>query len=316
MNSKSRSSAPEWTLLVHGGAGVLERGSLTKDQESAARCGLLIALAAGGDVLESGRTALDAVEAAVRELEDDPVFNAGRGAVFTAAGTQELDAGIMDGSTRRAGAVAGVTTTKNPIMLARAVMEQGAHVMLTGDGADSFAREAGLEQADPDWFWTDARWRQLEKLRTLGANGSAFDANVKYGTVGAVARDKAGRLAAATSTGGLTGKRPGRVGDSPIIGAGTYADDRAGAVSATGSGEVYIRLGVAHEICARMRLLGEGPRPAANAVQAEVRAHGGNGGVIVIGADGTPAWSFNTAGMYRGRMVAGSPPVIAIYGDE
>ena len=316
MTNKNNQAVPEWTLLIHGGAGVLDRGLVTATLDASARHALQRALDAGGTILAEGGSALDAVEAAVRVLEDEPLFNAGRGSVFTAAGTQELDAAIMDGMTRRAGAIAGVTATQNPVSLARAVMEQSPHVMLVGSGADAFARETGQPQVDPAWFRTEERWRQLQELQAHAASGAAFDANLKYGTVGAVARDRAGHLAAATSTGGLTGKRPGRVGDSPIIGAGTYADDRAGAVSATGSGEFYIRAGVAHEICARMRFLGEGPRPAANAVQIETRALGGEGGVIVIAADGTSAWSFNTPGMYRGRAAAGLGSVVAIYGDE
>jgi beta-aspartyl-peptidase (threonine type) len=306
-------TAADWTLVIHGGAGVLERAKMTPERDKATRAALAASLKAGGDILDRGGTALDAVEAAVRVLEDDPNFNAGRGAVFTAEGTNELDAAIMDGRDRRAGAVAGVTRTKNPVSLARAVMEQSPHVMLARDGADAFSKEKGLEQVDPKYFYTKERF---EQLKTLQGQGAAFDAEVKYGTVGAVARDRSGNLAAATSTGGLTGKRWGRIGDAPIIGAGTYADNRACAVSTTGSGEFYIREGVAHEICARMRFLKEGAKAAADAVQAETKALGGDGGVIVVAADGTPAWSFNTPGMYRGRVQAGGSPSVGIYGDE
>lgn len=303
-----------WTLVVHGGAGVLERAKMTPERDRETRAALTRALDAGGAILDKGGSALDAVEAAVKVLEDDPNFNAGRGAVFTYEGKNELDAAIMDGRDRRAGSVAGVTATKNPIGLARAVMEKSPHVFMTGDGADAFAKEVGVEQVDPSYFRTEERWQQLQKLKAQGAN--YFDAEVKYGTVGAVARDANGHLAAATSTGGLTGKRWGRVGDTPVIGAGTYADDRACAVSATGSGEFYIREGVAHEICARMRFLKEGPKAAADAVQAETEALGGDGGVIVVAADGTPAWSFNTPGMYRGVVRKGAKPTVGIYGDE
>ena len=305
-----------WTLVIHGGAGVIERDQMTAEREEAVRAALGEALAVGSAILNRGGSALDAVEATVRVMEDAPYFNAGRGAVFTAAGVNELDAAIMDGATREAGAVAGVTATRHPISLARAVMEQSEHVMLAGSGADAFSREHGLEQAEPSWFRTEERWEQLQRLQANEAPQARFDAEVKYGTVGAVARDANGNLAAATSTGGLTGKAWGRIGDSPIIGAGTYADNRACAVSATGSGEFYIREGVAHEICARIRFLGEGPQAAADAVQAETLELGGTGGVIVVAPDGTPALSFNTSGMYRGMVRAGEEPVVAIYGDE
>lgn len=305
---------PAWTLVIHGGAGVLERETMTPEREAEARGGLTAALAAGSQVLERGGSALDAVEAAVRVLEDDPHFNAGRGAVFTYEGVNELDAAIMEGATRKAGAVAGVTRTRNPISLARKVMEDSPHVMLAGKGADIFSAEKGLEQVDPGYFGTEERRRQLEtmKARTSGW----FDVDMKYGTVGAVALDKAGHVAAATSTGGVTGKRWGRVGDSPLIGAGTYADDRACAVSATGAGEFFIRAGVAHEICARVRFKGERLKAAADAVMGETKALGGTGGVILTGPDGEMAWSFNTPGMYRARVSAGGEPVVAIYGDE
>ena len=303
-----------WTLVVHGGAGMLERGSLSPEAEQAARAGLTRALEAGGAILENGGSSLDAVEAAVRVLEDDPHFNAGKGSVFTYEGHNELDAAIMDGRDRRAGAVAGLTRTRNPISLARTAMENSPHVFLAGAGANAFADDNGVEQVDPSYFRTEERWQQLQNLKARGDN--YFDVDLKYGTVGAVARDKEGHVAAATSTGGLTGKRWGRIGDAPVIGAGTYADDRACAVSATGSGEHYIREGVAHEICARMRFLAEGPQAAADAVQADTRTLGGGGGVIVVAADGTPAWSFNTSGMYRGLLRRGAEPVVAIYGDE
>ena len=303
-----------WTLVIHGGAGMLERGTMSPESERDARAGLTRALQAGGAVLEAGGSSLDAVEAAVKVLEDDPHFNAGKGSVFTYEGHNELDAAIMDGRDRRAGAVAGLTRTKNPVSLARAAMENSPHVFLAGVGANIFANECGIEQVDPHYFRTEERWQQLQKLKARGEK--YFDVDLKYGTVGAVARDLDGHVAAATSTGGLTGKRWGRIGDAPVIGAGTYADDRACAVSATGSGEHYIREGVAHEICARMRFLNEGPQAAADAVQADTRTLGGGGGVIVVAADGTPAWSFNTSGMYRGLLRQRGEPVVAIYGDE
>ncbi|WP_448660586.1 isoaspartyl peptidase/L-asparaginase family protein [Sphingomonas sp. CJ99] len=305
---------PRWTLVIHGGAGVIERDKMTPEREAAARAGLNAALDAGSKVLDAGGSALDAVEAAVRVLEDDPHFNAGRGAVFTYEGTNELDAAIMDGATRAAGAVAGVTATKNPIGLARRVMEASPHVMLAGKGADTFSREQGLEQAGPEWFATDERRQQLQKMKAQKT--SWFDVDMKYGTVGAVARDAQGHVAAATSTGGVTGKRWGRVGDSPLIGAGTYADDRACAVSATGAGEFFIREGVAHEICARVRFAGDTLKAAADTVMAETLALGGTGGVIVTGPTGEVAWSFNTPGMYRGSATAGGERTVSIYGDE
>ncbi|MGN7158652.1 isoaspartyl peptidase/L-asparaginase family protein [Sphingomonas sp. SAFR-052] len=310
----SSAPAPRWTLLVHGGAGILARDTVSAQTDAAARAGLDAALAAGEAVLSSGGSALDAVEAAVQVLEDDPTFNSGRGAVFTFDGAIELDAAIMDGATRTAGAVAGVTRTRHPVSLARAVMDHSPHVLLAGKGADIFAVEQGVEQVDPDWFVTPERRAQLEAMK---ANPDGwFDVDMKYGTVGAVAVDAAGHVAAATSTGGVTGKRWGRIGDSPLIGAGTHADDRACAVSATGAGEFFIRIGVAHEISARIRFAGEDLQTAADHVLAETRALGGTGGVIVAGPDGDVAWSFTTPGMYRGRAGSDGTRRVAIYGEE
>lgn len=305
---------PDWTLVIHGGAGIIERGQLTLEKEREIRTALGSALDAGSVILKAGGSSLDAVEAAVKVLEDDPNFNAGRGAVFTYQGTNELDAAIMDGHDRRAGAVAGVTRTRHPVSLARKVMEDSPHVFLSREGADQFSAEQGLEQVDPDWFATPERRRQLDELKSRGAN--YFDVDMKYGTVGAVARDKDGHVAAATSTGGITGKRWGRIGDSPVIGAGTYADDRACAVSATGAGEYFIREGVAHEICARVRFAKEDTLTASGKVMAEVGAMGGTGGVIVVHPDGSAGWSFNTPGMYRGRISSNEAASVAIYGDE
>jgi beta-aspartyl-peptidase (threonine type) len=247
-------------------------------------------------------------------MEDDPVFNAGRGSVFTAEGRIECDAAIMDGSARMAGAVAGVRTTRHPVTLAREVMTNSPHVFLAGAGADQFGRAHDVEAADPAWFETVERRRQLDEI--LANPDAPFDSGMKYGTVGAVAVDQAGHVAAATSTGGLTGKRWGRVGDSPLIGAGTYADDRAAAVSCTGAGEFFIRLGVAHEICARVRLSGSSVAGAAGEMIAELSAMGGKGGLIAVGPDGAGTWDFNTPGMYRGRVSSDGAAEVAIYGDE
>lgn len=305
---------PRWALVIHGGAGVIERKKLSKIKDKAIRAALKSALDTGSKILEDGGSSLDAVEAAVKVLEDDPNFNAGKGAVLTYDGTVSLDAAIMDGLTRKAGAISGATTAKNPITAARKVMQVGPHVMLSGAGADRFVTEQGLETADQDYFETPERRKQLDELKAMKLGW--FDVDLKYGTVGAVALDQDGNVAAATSTGGLTGKRWGRIGDSPIIGAGTYADNRACAVSATGAGEYFIRVGVAHEICARVRLKGEKIVPAASAVMAEVKAMGGDGGVIVIAPDGQIGWSFNTPGMYRGGRDFTGRQVVAIYGDE
>ena len=295
----------------------MARATMTAAEDARFRAGLAAALRAGEAILAAGGSAVDAVEAAVIVLEDDPVFNAGRGGVFTAEGRNELDAAIMDGASRAAGAVAGVTRTRNPVSLARAVMTQTPHVLLARDGADIFALETGLAQVDPGYFATHERWQALEAMKAAAARGeSVFDKTLKYGTVGAVARDSAGHLAAATSTGGLTGKRWGRIGDSPLIGAGTYADDRSVAISATGSGEDFIRVGAGHEIGARVRMLGETPKAAADAVIAELRGIDGDGGLIFVGADGSAGWAFNTPGMFRGCVTASQKPLVAIFDDE
>ena len=305
--------ARRWSLVVHGGSGIIERDRLTPEQDAAARAGLAAALDAGSAVLARDGSALDAVEAAVRVLEDDPYFNAGRGAVFTHEGANELDAAIMDGTERHAGAVAGVSATRNPVTLARAVMERSPHVLLAGPGADRFSVEQGCEQADPHWFATPERRDQLARMQAAGGDG--FDVDMKYGTVGAVARDATGRVAAATSTGGVTGKRWDRIGDTPVIGAGTWADDRAGAVSCTGSGEQFLRVGAAGAIAARMRFAGEDAGTAARTVLDEVAAIGGTGGVIVVAPDGSAAWDFNSPGMYRGRVSSSAEPEVALYRD-
>ena len=307
---------PAWSLVVHGGCGQLAPDTLP-GPEAACRQGLSDALAAGRAVLAAGGSAVHAVVAAVCVLEDHPLFNAGRGAVLTAEGRAELDAAVMDGATRAAGAVAGVTRTRNPVKLARAVMERSPHVLLAREGADVFALEQGLEQVEPAWFLTDLRWRALAAMKAAAARGEAlFDADLKYGTVGAVARDANGHLAAATSTGGLTGKRWGRIGDSPLIGAGTIADDRGLAASCTGSGEAFIRAGVAHEMNALVRLAGLAPAAAADRALADVAALGGTGGIIFIGADGRPGWAFSTPGMFRGRASACDEDEVAIWRSE
>ncbi|KQO07984.1 isoaspartyl peptidase/L-asparaginase family protein [Sphingomonas sp. Leaf242] len=302
-----------WTLVIHGGAGKLDSEMVSPEQDAGARAGLSRALDVGSKVLADGGSALDAVEAAVRTLEDDPHFNSGRGAVFTHYGTLELDAAIMDGRTRAAGAVAAATATRNPVGLARAILDDGRHVFLAGKGADAFSLERDLPQADAAWFATDERRRQFAEFQ---ADGGGFDVDMKYGTVGAVACDTHGHVAAATSTGGVTGKRWGRIGDTPVIGAGTFADDRACAVSCTGSGEFFLRVGVGHEIAARVRLSGESLQVAADRVLAEVKALGGTGGVIVAGPDGDIAWGFNTVGMYRGRASSEGSRTVAIYANE
>ncbi|MEO7814819.1 MAG: isoaspartyl peptidase/L-asparaginase [Sphingomicrobium sp.] len=287
-----------WTLVIHGGCGAMRPATLSPDAEERARTGLEAALDAGEAVLRGGGGALDAVEAAARVLEEDPAFNAGRGSVLTTDGQCELDAAIMDGRDRRAGAVAGMTTTRAPISAARAAMEHSQHVLLTYAGADAFAREQGFEQVANDWFVIPERQEQLDKVM---AAGGKFDTDIKYGTIGAVAVDSDGHVAAATSTGGLTAKRWGRIGDSPLIGAGTYADDRAAAVSATGLGEAFIRSVGAHQLAMRMMIGGESLQAALDAVLADVVALGGNGGLIAVAPSGEAAWGFTTPGMYRAK---------------
>lgn len=289
-----------WRLVVHGGAGSMRPGRLDPEQEKCARAGLGAALAAGGSMLERRESAVDAVEAAVRVLEEDVCFNAGRGSVLTATGCIELDAAIMDGRNRAAGAVSGLRTTRAPISLARRLLEDGPHVFLSGHGADDFARSHGFEQVENNWFEIPERRRQLDEL--LAADG--FDDEVKYGTVGAVAVDIDGHVAVATSTGGLTAKRWGRVGDSPLIGAGTYADDRSAAVSATGSGEFFIRAVAAHQLAERIRLGGQSIQDALDAVLADIASLGGKGGLIAVAPDGEAAWGFTTPAMYRGMADA------------
>jgi beta-aspartyl-peptidase (threonine type) len=328
-----------WSIVVHGGAGVIARTELGPAGDAAYRASLAQAEAAGAKVLDRGGSALDAVEAVIQVLEDDPLFNAGRGAVFTSEGKNELDAAIMDGSNLKAGAVAGVTRTRHPISLARAVMEKSPYVMLAGAGADAFGARVGLEQVDPSFFFTEARWQSLVKQlqkqglpvppRPVGAPPPPAEPTKpvaqideapethRYGTVGVVALDRAGNIAAGTSTGGLQAKMPGRVGDSPIIGAGTYASNQSCAVSATGSGEYFIRLGVAREVCNLVAFKGMSLQQAADQViHQELEALHGDGGVIGLTPDGQMVWSFNTPGMFRARQVEGGQVEIKIYSDE
>ena len=300
-----------WKLVIHGGAGAMRPVHGDEDHEERARQGLRNALESGSAILNNGGSAVDAVEAAVRVLEDDPCFNAGRGSTLNAQGIVELDAAIMDGEDRRAGAVAGVRTTRAPISLARTLMERGPHVFLSYEGADRLAIEVGLEQVDNSWFVTGERRRQLDELLEKGG----FDADVKYGTVGAVAVDTNGHVAAATSTGGLTAKQWGRIGDSPLIGAGTYADDRSAAVSATGSGEYFIRAVAGHQLGERVRLAGETLQDALDGTLEDIKQLGGLGGLIAVSPSGDCAWGFTTRAMYRG--VAGPEmQKIAIYAEE
>ncbi|KRG38508.1 asparaginase [Stenotrophomonas pictorum JCM 9942] len=311
-------AAPSPLLVIHGGAGV-ERKDFSAEEERAARAALTEALRKGHEALMAGKPALDAVTAAITVLEDDPTFNAGRGAVFTHDGKNELDSSLMDGATLRAGAVAGVHTVKNPILLARAVMEHSPHVMMVGEGAEMFAAEQKIEQVDPSYFRTEKRWQQLQralKEEVAGQPHADLETAKHFGTVGAVALDREGRLAAGTSTGGMTNKRYGRVGDSPIIGAGTYANAQC-AVSGTGWGEYYIRLAVAHEICARLQYLQETPAQAGQEVIVKrVPELGGDGGAIVLSADGKASTPFNTEGMYRGWIGMDGVPHVAIFADE
>jgi|SRR5690625_247087 len=308
-------------IAIHGGAGTIRRGALTPELEAEYRSALEEALTAGHLILRQGGSSLDAVVAAVKVMEDSPLFNAGKGAVFTSEGTNELDASIMDGATRMAGAVAGVKKVRSPITLARAVMENSPHVMMAGVGADSFAVEQGLEIVDQSYFFTQRRWDALKRAQEaeagaqLTASAGEYD-DYKFGTVGAVALDSEGNLAAATSTGGMTNKRFGRVGDSPIIGAGTYADNASCAISATGHGEYFIRASVAHDICARVKYLGVSVKEAAEeVVLRELVEMGGDGGVIAIDRSGNIAMPFNTEGMYRGSVDTSGKMTIEIYKD-
>lgn len=325
---------PRWSIAIHGGAGTLDRAAMTEERRAAYEAALQNALDKGAEVLANGGSAMEAVQAAIIPLEDDPLFNAGRGAVFTWDGANELDASIMDGRDRSAGAVTGVTTVRNPILLADKVRTDSPHVFLMGEGAEQFAAEQGIAITPPEWFATKARRDALERMKAKKL--SALDVDHKFGTVGAVALDMDGNLAAGTSTGGMTGKRWGRIGDAPVIGAGTYADNRSCAVSATGWGEYFIRVGVAQEICTRLRhgaqiiegltILGIIPpvqsdpgvaaQNIADDVMDEVKQLGGDGGVILVTPEGDALFSFNTSGMYRGRATSEGLNEVAIFADE
>lgn len=298
----SKDESVEFSIAIHGGAGTITRKNMTPEKENAYRSKLKETLNVGYSILNKGGTSLDAVEATIRIMENSELFNAGKGAVFTNAGTNELDASIMDGRNLKAGAVARVKTVKNPISAARKVMEETWHVMLSGDGADKFAKEQGLDIVDPNYFYTQRRWDSLKKIQVE-----------KHGTVGCVALDKHGNLAAGTSTGGLTNKRWGRVGDSPIIGAGTYANNQTCAVSGTGQGEYFIRGNVAYDVSAIMEYKGKSVGEAAQNVIRKLSDKGGNGGIITMDSKGNISMPFNTAGMYRGFRKAGQAPEIFIY---
>jgi beta-aspartyl-peptidase (threonine type) len=310
----------KFMLVIHGGAGTINRKNMTEEREREYRAALEQALRIGQAVLAKGGSSLDAVEATVRFMEDSPLFNAGKGAVFTHEGKNELDAAIMDGATRKAGSVAGVTIIRNPITAARAVMEKSKHVMMAGRGAELFATKMGLEIVDPSYFWTERRWKALQeellKEQQPQASLAVEDEN-RFGTVGAVALDKSGNLAAATSTGGTTNKQYGRIGDSPIIGAGTFADNESCAVSATGAGEFFIRWNVAHEISALMRYKGMSVQQAADQVVNKIlkAVPGAEGGVIALDAKGNFAMPFNSEGMYRGWIGGDGVPHVDIYRD-
>jgi beta-aspartyl-peptidase (threonine type) len=322
MTTSSTAAAPRTALVIHAGAGIMSRDDVPAESREAIRADLDRALDAGHKVLAAGGTALDAVGAAIQVMEDSPYFNAGKGAVFNAEGGHELDASIMEGHTRRAGAVAGVYTVRHPIALARAVMEHSEHVMFAGGGAEKFADlHPEIERVDPHWFDTDRRRKQLEDAQAeekKQAQGEQLPPHpgAYFGTVGAVALDVHGHIAAGTSTGGMTNKKWNRIGDSPIIGAGTYATDKCG-VSGTGWGEYYIRAGAAHDICARVAYGGASLAEAAEEVINKViPALGGDGGAIALDADGTIVMPFNTTGMYRGWINTDGTRGTAIFADD
>lgn len=317
---------PRLSFVIHGGAGVITKGSLTPEREKEYRAKLEEAVLAGYKALQAGKSGLDAVEIAIRILEDSPLFNAGKGAVFTNDGKNELDASIMDGKSLAAGAVAGVRRVKNPITLARIVMEKSEHVMMVGDGAERFAALQKVELVDPKYFWTQHRWDALQQIlkeektkqdKKVNKNLVSQKPANRFGTVGAVALDKDGNLAAGTSTGGMTNKRFGRVGDAPIIGAGTYANNATCAVSATGWGEYFIRLGVARDISSLMEYRAMPVQQAADIViKQKLQNLGGDGGVIAVDKFGNIGISFNSEGMYRAYINADGKPVVEIYGSD
>ena len=310
----------EYGIVIHGGAGTILKENMTDSLENAYRAKLEEALKAGNEILKNGGSSMDAVQAAIMIMEDSPLFNAGKGAVFTNSERNELDASFMDGATLNAGAVGGVTIVRNPITAARAVLEKSEHVMLTGEGANQFALLQGLDTVDNSYFYTERRFNSLQKLKNeKGGNSSLLseENDYKFGTVGAAALDKAGNLAAGTSTGGMTNKKFGRIGDSPIIGAGTYANNATCAVSCTGHGEYFIRYAVAHDVSAMMEYKGVSLKEAGEAViNKKLVDAGGTGGLISIDALGNVSMPFNTAGMYRGFMLDGEEAKIFIYKNE
>ncbi len=308
--AQKKSEPMKIRMVIHGGAGTIERKDMTAANEEAHRAGIEEALKAGYAVLKKGGSSLDAVQAAIVRLEDNPLFNAGKGAVFTHEGTNELDSSIMDGKSLSAGAVADVKHIRNPILLARMVMEKSPHVLLAGEGAEAFAKQMGMQFVDQKYFFTDERWQALQKVKQ--GTGSESDKE-KHGTVGAVALDQAGNLAAGTSTGGMTNKEFGRIGDSPIIGAGTYADNKTCAVSCTGDGEYFIREAVAHDVSSMMAYKGMAVQAAAQAAIDKVGKIGGTGGLIALDREGNFAMPFNTSGMYRGTVDADGKISVEIY---
>ncbi|MEE9168344.1 MAG: isoaspartyl peptidase/L-asparaginase [bacterium] len=325
---KASQEGSSFGIVMHGGAGTILKENMTPELEQEYRAKLEEALSAGYEILKNDGSSLDAVEASIRILEDSPLFNSGKGAVFTNSGTNELDASIMDGKTLNAGAVAGVKNVKNPIGLARLVMEQSPHVMMAREGAEAFARQHGLETVDQEYFHTERRWEQLQRaIKAEKEKNTSWTPDLQFhrntirddvylGTVGAAALDKSGNLAAGTSTGGMTNKRFGRIGDSPVIGAGTYANNETCAISSTGHGEYFIRSVVAHDISAMMAYGGMSLQEAGDKVIMEKLVQlGGTGGVIAIDKDGNVAMPFNTAGMYRGYVRDDGEIVVKIYKD-
>lgn len=327
INPKSTSEKQnEFAIVIHGGAGTIIKENMTAEKEAAYQETLEEAIRVGYDILKHGGSSLDAVQKTINVMEDSPLFNAGKGAVFTNAGTNEHDASIMDGKTWNAGASAGTKTVKNPINLARAIMDHSPHVMLSGNGAEEFAMEQGLEIVDPNYFYSENRFQSLQKIKDSeqvsqiqGVNQTFYDSNIKdskFGTVGCVALDKHGNLAAGTSTGGMTNKRWGRIGDAPIIGAGTYANNRTCAVSSTGWGEFFIRAVVAHDISALMEYKGLSLAEAAKEViQNKIPKLGGDGGIIAVDKNGNMIMEFNTSGMFRATMDDQGDLIIGIYND-
>jgi beta-aspartyl-peptidase (threonine type) len=311
INCSVEETSPKAVLVIHGGAGWIKRGSVSDSLERALHETLKLSLLQGRAVLTEGGSSLDAVQTAIKHLEDSPLFNAGKGSVFTYNETNEMDSAIMDGATGNAGAATGIQTIKNPIEVARAVLDNSVHVFLSGAGAEEFALEQGLTQVDPTYFYTQKNYEKL-----LEAKKSMKEVKQdKLGTVGAVALDASGNLAAGTSTGGMTNKRYGRIGDVPVIGAGTYAENGVCGISATGHGEYFIRYVVAHDIAARIKYANQSIEQAANDVIAELKANGGLGGVIGLDSKGNVVMPFNTPGMFRGYISLDGEPVVAMYGD-